>query len=170
MALFSVLVNAPTTQPTNVWYEWALRSTCANAHTRHIGSVFRFAYLARPPSRHHINPKKSPSAAVVITMGKKDKKEQAVAEAGAEATENADYETKTKFCSIIAKPLADEKLCKKVLKLCKKASKRKQIRRGVKEVVKALRKKQKGWVAQLFRLVLNNIRLTSWGMGRHAVC
>jgi H/ACA ribonucleoprotein complex subunit 2 len=31
-----------------------------------------------------------------------------------------------------------------VLKLCKKASKRKQIRRGVKEVVKALRKKQKG--------------------------
>jgi len=47
-------------------------------------------------------------------------------------------------CPQIANPLAEEKLCKKVLKLCKKASKRKQIRRGVKEVVKALRKKQKG--------------------------
>mmetsp|Transcript_14704 Transcript_14704/g.36644 ORF Transcript_14704/g.36644 Transcript_14704/m.36644 type:complete len:165 (-) Transcript_14704:582-1076(-) len=77
-------------------------------------------------------------------MGKKDKKEAVAADAGAEGAEDANYESKTKFCSIIAKPLADEKLCKKVLKLCKKASKRKQIRRGVKEVVKALRKKQKG--------------------------
>lgn len=73
-------------------------------------------------------------------MGKKSKAE------AAEATqpEGPSYEDKTKFCSVIAKPLADEKLCKKVLKLCKKASKRKAIRRGVKEVVKALRKKQKG--------------------------
>lgn len=48
--------------------------------------------------------------------------------------------------SVIAKPLADEKLCKKVLKLAKKAAKRKQIKRGVKEVVKALRKNTQGWV------------------------
>lgn len=46
--------------------------------------------------------------------------------------------------SIIAKPLADEKLCKKVLKLAKKGAKRKQIKRGVKEVVKALRKNTQG--------------------------
>ena len=35
------------------------------------------------------------------------------------------YEERKKFCSVIAKPLADEKLCKKVLKLSKKAAKRK---------------------------------------------
>ena len=75
-------------------------------------------------------------------MGKADK--EAKEDTG---KEEMAYEAKAKFCAVIAKPLADEKLCKKVLKLCKKASKRKQIRRGVKEVVKALRKKQKGSVA-----------------------
>lgn len=54
------------------------------------------------------------------------------------------YEDRKKYISIIAKPLADEKLCKKVLKLSKKAAKRKQIKRGVKEVVKAIRKNTKG--------------------------
>ncbi len=58
--------------------------------------------------------------------------------------EELSWETKVKFCSVIAKPLSDEKMCKRVLKLAKKASKRKQIRRGVKEVVKALRKNAKG--------------------------
>ncbi|GFR53187.1 hypothetical protein Agub_g15935 [Astrephomene gubernaculifera] len=71
-------------------------------------------------------------------MGKSEKTETEKSEQG------GDYETKKKFCSVIAKPLADEKLCKKVYKLAKKASKRKQIRRGVKEVVKALRKNTKG--------------------------
>lgn len=47
------------------------------------------------------------------------------------------------LCSI-ATPLADEKLTKKVLKVVKKAAKQKYIRRGVKEVVKALRKDKKG--------------------------
>lgn len=46
--------------------------------------------------------------------------------------------------SIIAVPLAEDKLLKKTLKLVKKASKEKKIRRGVREVQKALRKKQKG--------------------------
>lgn len=46
--------------------------------------------------------------------------------------------------SIIAQPLAGEKLTKKTLKVVKKAAKDKKIRRGVKEVQKALRKKQKG--------------------------
>lgn len=46
--------------------------------------------------------------------------------------------------SKIAKPLADEKLSKKVLKLTKKAAKRKQLKLGVKEVIKAVRKDVKG--------------------------
>jgi H/ACA ribonucleoprotein complex subunit 2 len=54
------------------------------------------------------------------------------------------YEDKKRYLSVIAKPLADEKLYKKILKLSKKAAKSKQIKRGVKEVVKALRKNVKG--------------------------
>ncbi len=46
--------------------------------------------------------------------------------------------------SIIAKPLAGEKLQKKLLKLVKKSGKSKSVRRGVKEVQKALRKGGKG--------------------------
>lgn len=46
--------------------------------------------------------------------------------------------------SPIAHPLADEKLKKRALKLVKHASKGKQLKRGVKEVVKALRKDTKG--------------------------
>lgn len=50
-------------------------------------------------------------------MGKKDKtpakvaKEEAADGAGAEGIP---YAARVKFCSVIAKPLADEKLCKKV--------------------------------------------------------
>ncbi|GBG59443.1 hypothetical protein CBR_g38468 [Chara braunii] len=53
---------------------------------------------------------------------------------------------KLKWQSIspIAKPLAGKKLTKKALKLVKRASKSKQLKRGVKEVVKALRKGAKG--------------------------
>ncbi|RKF64660.1 H/ACA ribonucleoprotein complex subunit 2 [Erysiphe neolycopersici] len=43
-----------------------------------------------------------------------------------------------------ANPLADEKVTKKVLKSVKKASKVKTLKRGVKEVVKALRKSPQG--------------------------
>jgi H/ACA ribonucleoprotein complex subunit 2 len=46
--------------------------------------------------------------------------------------------------SLIAHPLAEEKLLKKTLKVVKKASKDKKVRRGVKEVQKALRKKKEG--------------------------
>lgn len=48
------------------------------------------------------------------------------------------------FLSPIAKPLVTKKLNKRALKIVKKASKTKQLKRGVKEVVKALRKGQKG--------------------------
>lgn len=83
------------------------------------------------------------------TMGKdkeskKDKKKQVADDEEAGPKDEVAYEHKAKFCSVIAKPLADEKLAKKVLKLAKKATKRKAIRRGVKEVVKALRKNAKG--------------------------
>ena len=49
-----------------------------------------------------------------------------------------------KNLSPIATPLAGEKLTKKLLKLVKKSAKAKHVKRGVKEVVKAIRKKQKG--------------------------
>jgi H/ACA ribonucleoprotein complex subunit 2 len=50
-----------------------------------------------------------------------------------------------KFVSAIAKPLASKKTTKKLHKLVKKASQAKFVRRGVKEVVKALRKGSKGF-------------------------
>ena len=50
-----------------------------------------------------------------------------------------------KFVSVIAQPLASKKSTKKVHKLVKKASQAKFVRRGVKEVVKALRKGEKGF-------------------------
>ena len=53
-------------------------------------------------------------------MGKKDKAAATATPSKEEAKEEVPYENKTKFCSIIAKPLADEKMCKRVLKLVKK--------------------------------------------------
>jgi H/ACA ribonucleoprotein complex subunit 2 len=50
-----------------------------------------------------------------------------------------------KFVSVISKPLASKKSSKKVHKLVKKASSAKVVRRGVKEVVKALRKGETGF-------------------------
>ncbi|KAG8906132.1 snoRNA-binding protein [Tulasnella sp. 403] len=44
----------------------------------------------------------------------------------------------------IAHPLAQDKLAKKVLKVVKKASKQSQVRRGVQEVMKRVRKGEKG--------------------------
>jgi hypothetical protein len=46
----------------------------------------------------------------------------------------------------IAKPLASGKLLKRMHKLVSKATKEKQIKRGVKEAVKAIRKGAKGYV------------------------
>ena len=56
------------------------------------------------------------------------------------------YETRMSAVLPFAKPLAPKKLNKKVLKVIKKASKAKHVKRGVKEVVKALRKGEKGLV------------------------
>ncbi|WCJ22047.1 H/ACA ribonucleoprotein complex subunit 2-like protein [Euphorbia peplus] len=46
--------------------------------------------------------------------------------------------------SPIAKPLAGKKLCKKTLKLVRKAAEHKCLKRGVKEVVKSIRRNNKG--------------------------
>ncbi|KAI9317227.1 50S ribosomal protein L30e-like protein [Dichotomocladium elegans] len=51
-----------------------------------------------------------------------------------------------RFVSPIAKPMAEKKLVKKLFKTVKKASKAKHVRRGVKEVSKAIRKGEKGLV------------------------
>ncbi|RKP09994.1 50S ribosomal protein L30e-like protein [Thamnocephalis sphaerospora] len=48
--------------------------------------------------------------------------------------------------SPLAHPLAEDKLTKKALKVVKKAAKKRHVKRGVREVVKALRKGEKGVV------------------------
>ncbi|XP_050152559.1 H/ACA ribonucleoprotein complex subunit 2-like protein [Malus sylvestris] len=45
----------------------------------------------------------------------------------------------------VAKPLAGKKLCKRTLKLVRKAAEHKCLKRGVKEVVKSIRRGQKGF-------------------------
>ncbi|KAK3751756.1 hypothetical protein QZH41_011358 [Actinostola sp. cb2023] len=57
-----------------------------------------------------------------------------------------DYEVLASRITLISKPLASRKLTKKLYKVVKKASKAKSIRRGVKEVVKAVRMGEKGIV------------------------
>lgn len=54
------------------------------------------------------------------------------------------YEDRIKAINVISKPLANKKSTKKLHKLVKKASSIKHIRRGVKEVVKGVRKGEKG--------------------------
>ena len=49
-----------------------------------------------------------------------------------------------RLVSPIAKPMADDKLAKKLLKCVKRGAKVKALKRGVKEVVKAVRKGSKG--------------------------
>ncbi len=73
---------------------------------------------------------------------------------GAEETANGQPEKKL-VLSPIATPLADAKLKKRTLKLVKKAAISKQLKRGVKEVVKALRKGSKGWAPSAHSCVKN---------------
>lgn len=64
---------------------------------------------------------------------------------GKEESED-NYEARLPAQVPFAKPLASKKLNKKILKTVKRASKCKHVKRGVKEVVKALRKGDKGLV------------------------
>lgn len=70
-------------------------------------------------------------------MGKDKKRESA-------AADEEEPSKKVRLVSPIANPLAGKSLAKKVLKTVKKAAKGKQIRRGVKEVVKSLKKGEAG--------------------------
>lgn len=54
------------------------------------------------------------------------------------------YEERVKAVNVISQPLASKKSTKKVHKLVKKAAGQKQIRRGVKEVIKGIRKGETG--------------------------
>jgi len=83
----------------------------------------------------------APAAVPVDTpsKAKKSKKDKA----GAEADE---AEVPTEALSAIARPLAQKKTSKHTLKLVKKASKTRHLKRGVKEVVKSIRKGEKGIV------------------------
>jgi H/ACA ribonucleoprotein complex subunit 2 len=69
---------------------------------------------------------------------KKDKKQQK------KPVEEKTYEERVKAVNVISQPLASKKSTKKAHKLVKKASQAKIIRRGVKEVVKGLRKGERG--------------------------
>ena len=74
-----------------------------------------------------------------------DKKEKKSKESKKDSDETkADRPPRPRAILPIAKPLADDKLCKRVLKLARSATARKQVKRGVKEVVKALRKGASG--------------------------
>mmetsp|Transcript_15274 Transcript_15274/g.50149 ORF Transcript_15274/g.50149 Transcript_15274/m.50149 type:complete len:103 (+) Transcript_15274:133-441(+) len=80
---------------------------------------------------------------------KKEKKEKTPSKTKEDASDGGDGELRP-VCAI-AKPLADIGFHKKILKVVKKASKHKQVKRGVKEVVKALRKDVKGYVLTSIR-------------------
>ena len=56
------------------------------------------------------------------------------------------YEELIELVSVIAKPMASKKLTKKLYKMVKKSQEAKKLRRGVREVVKGLRKDMKGVV------------------------
>mmetsp|Transcript_21297 Transcript_21297/g.65466 ORF Transcript_21297/g.65466 Transcript_21297/m.65466 type:complete len:162 (+) Transcript_21297:914-1399(+) len=85
-------------------------------------------------------------------MGKRKASEDGAAPASSKKAATADdddrpaktYQERLKALSPISTPLADEKLTKKLHKLVKKASQAKALRRGVKEVVKAIRKGASG--------------------------
>lgn len=59
-------------------------------------------------------------------------------------TDTPSYEERCEAINAIAKPLANKKSTKRIYKLVRKAATIKQVRRGVKEVVKGLRKGEKG--------------------------
>ncbi|KAM7278356.1 hypothetical protein ACFE04_005490 [Oxalis oulophora] len=59
-------------------------------------------------------------------------------------TENQGSKKRITSLSPIAKPLAGKKLCKRTLKLVRRATENKCVKRGVKEVVKSIRRGKKG--------------------------
>merc|ERR1712086_902821 len=72
-------------------------------------------------------------------MGKKDKTPKKEEDGSDDEAEGPVVEV-----GVFCEPLAEDKLSKKLFKCIKKATKSKQVLRGVKEVVKAVRKGTKG--------------------------
>lgn len=64
----------------------------------------------------------------------------------AEKVEEKSYEELITLVNAIAQPLASKKLTKKLYKVVKKSQKAKRLKRGVREVVKGLRKDEKGLI------------------------
>ncbi|XP_044476599.1 H/ACA ribonucleoprotein complex subunit 2-like protein [Mangifera indica] len=62
----------------------------------------------------------------------------------AERTQQKEEKKKILALAPIAKPLAGKKLCKRTLKLVRRAAEHKCLKRGVKEVVKSIRRGHKG--------------------------
>jgi len=81
-----------------------------------------------------------------MTKTKKEKVSADGEEAAAAAGSEKSYQELIAFMNPIAQPLASKKLSKKLYKCVKKASKVKNIRRGVKEVQKFINKGEKGIV------------------------
>ncbi|XP_063783965.1 H/ACA ribonucleoprotein complex subunit 2 [Pseudophryne corroboree] len=79
-----------------------------------------------------------------MTKVKKEKLDEG--EEAAQATPELSYEEMLANLNPIAQPLAGRKLTKRLYKCIKKASKHKNIRRGVKEVQKFINKGEKGLV------------------------
>ncbi|KNC77144.1 hypothetical protein SARC_10390 [Sphaeroforma arctica JP610] len=79
---------------------------------------------------------------------KSSKTEKVVKVEKTEDKDDAEFDYDSLLCRAneIAFPMASKDLTKKVLKITKKAAKSKQVRRGVKEVAKALRKNESGIV------------------------
>ncbi|GMR54241.1 hypothetical protein PMAYCL1PPCAC_24436, partial [Pristionchus mayeri] len=82
--------------------------------------------------------------------GSKRKADEPFAEEGVAegpTTDKEEYEALCTLANAISQPMANRKLAKKVYKLIKKASKNKgQLRQGLTDVQKAIRKKEQGLV------------------------
>ncbi|BEJ14079.1 hypothetical protein CspHIS471_0312530 [Cutaneotrichosporon sp. HIS471] len=87
--------------------------------------------------------KRKSDVADLAADDKKAKKEKRKSLA-ADADDKAEFDVPIEAITPIAVPLAGKKLSKKLFKTVKRASKARQLKRGVKEVVKSLRKGEKG--------------------------
>mmetsp|Transcript_16045 Transcript_16045/g.32285 ORF Transcript_16045/g.32285 Transcript_16045/m.32285 type:complete len:161 (-) Transcript_16045:2073-2555(-) len=80
-----------------------------------------------------------------MSDGEQPKKKKArTSESGGTAKEEKTYEDRVKAINVISEPLASKKSTKRIHKLVRKASSAKNVRRGVKELVKGVRKGDKG--------------------------
>jgi H/ACA ribonucleoprotein complex subunit 2 len=97
--------------------------------------------MSEPPVTHHAHQHINfANDLFIFTQVKKARKEKKDKGEKAEEAPEISYEERLKAVSPISTPMANEKLTKKLHKLVRKASGAKSIRRGVKEVIKALRK------------------------------